>query len=179
MSWLPPEVGTMIWKGLARAVGGPRFLARAGYVAMVSVAETLLGMLNKKLITDIGRLKEAALGKMEAETKAAQADAAKKLAEAAEAANRANLLKRTDAIARAEKEQARQQAAKTAAEAEAVRKDAETRRLQGIIDAACKVLDSASKLKQEGGQPMFNEENLKKVMDHAVRALQKHTEQDD
>jgi len=165
MRSLPSEIGELISKYIGKALGGPTFIARSIAVATLSVAKSLLGMFGEGFVTDIECIKESFLRKMKAEADSAVGEAQKKMAEAAEAANRANLPKRKDAIARTEQELAQAKVAKTQAEGEAIRKDAETRRLQAIAEAKARLLEALGKLRQEGGDIFFDRDNLRKILE--------------
>ena len=156
---------SFVWKLIGRALGGPAVAVRSVAIATLSVAELLLELANVGLVSDIHRLKEALLQRSEAETDAKQAEAQKKLAEAAEAANVANLPKRKDAIAKIERRQREAQVAKTEAEAEVIRKDAETRRLAAVQEGKARLLEAVSKLRGEGGEFMVDPDNLRRIIE--------------
>jgi uncharacterized membrane protein YqiK len=171
MTFSASALWAAIGRYAVRAVGGPVFLTRAIAVATVSVAHTLIRLVSAGLASDLGRVKEVLLSKLEAEAAskdaeavAAQAEAQKKLAEAAEAANRANLPKRRDAIAKAERQKARAEAAKTLAEADAIRTDAETKRTRAVAEAYSLLLEALSKLRQDGGELIVDTEQLRKLL---------------
>jgi hypothetical protein len=159
-----PNLGSQIVRWLARAIGGPLTLSGAVQVATLSVAETLLNLLRSGLASDIRRLKVAILRKAEAEADVKAAEALERLARAAEVVNRANLHKRRDALAEAEKRQSRANAAKTEAEVEAIRMDAETRRMQAAAESQARLLEAISKLRQEGGDLLADPRNLHQVV---------------
>ncbi|MFA5239507.1 MAG: hypothetical protein WC476_07355 [Phycisphaerae bacterium] len=165
MTPLPSEIEEMLAKFIAKVLGGPKAVFRCIAIASFSLAECLLGLINQGIINDIKRVKESLIHKMEADVDFAVAKARKKLAEAAEAANRANLHKRVDAIAQAEEELIRTRAAKTQAEADAIRKDAETRRLKTVADAKTGFLRAVKKLQQEGGNIFLDRDNLRKILE--------------
>lgn len=168
MSILPPGLGSAVWKGLASAVRGSKDLARVTWIATLSSAEILLTLIKSGLVTDICRVKETLIERMEAETESIRADAEKRVAEAAEAASKADLPKRKDAIARAERDRQIAEAEKTLAEADAIRSDAETRRMQAMAEATAALLEAVSKLKQEGGDMLLSEENLRRILDAGI-----------
>src|SRR5262249_37580167 len=112
---LPAEIWAVIVQCTARALGGPRWLARQSFIATLSVARPVLEAFKLGLAADVRRLTEALIKREEAAADAKQAEAQKLLAEASEAANKANLHKRNDAIARAEKAKRVAEAAKTQA----------------------------------------------------------------
>ena len=116
----PTGLGAVITQLIAKALGGPQVIARQIYPASLAVVEALLSLWNSRLVLDIRRLKEAAYRRNEAYTESEEAKAKKLVAEATEAANRANLPKRKDALARFEKDKVRAAAAKTQAEADAI-----------------------------------------------------------
>jgi hypothetical protein len=171
MSASPASIGAVIVRYAVQALGGPVFLARLSAVATLSVVEELLSMVGAGLVCDVRRMKESLIRRTEAETAAkvakvasANAEVQKKLAEAAEAANRANLHKRNDAVARAEKDKLRAEAAKTQAEAEAIRADAESRRIQALAEAQARLIDALAKLRQDGGGLLVDSEQLRQIL---------------
>lgn len=157
-------IGTLLLKGFATALGGPQFLARSIAIATASAAEICLGLIHEGWASDIGRIKESLLCKMEAEADEEAAKAQKMLAEAAEAENRADLPKRRDAFAQAKKRHAQARTAKTEAETEAIRMDAETRRMEAVAKGKAALLEALFRLKQEGGDLMLDSENLRRIM---------------
>ena len=78
-----------------RVLGGPAELARASYVATLSVAEVLLRQIKCGLANDIGEYKKAFLNERSAK-------AAIIVAEAAQAANKTSLQRRNNAVHAAE-----------------------------------------------------------------------------
>ncbi|MCP4257129.1 MAG: hypothetical protein GY774_06335 [Planctomycetes bacterium] len=162
MTPIPAGISHVIHKYLARIVGGPKFLARSTAAATLSLAQDFLDMSN--LGQTIGRIKESHLRKMEANTTAAETDAQKRSAEAAKEANIANLHKRKDAIARLEREQKEAQLAKTKAQAHAIRKDAETRRIQAMAEAKTRFFEAFTKLQQEGGRIFIDPDILNQIL---------------
>lgn len=168
MTW-PPVVTVL--KYLGQAVSGPAFATRAATAATLSTAQALLSMVGSPWVDDIKRLKESLILKNESAATAASADAQKRVAEAAEASQRANLHKRRDRLARIEHERQRAEADKVQAEAykivadaEATRVDAETRRLTAMAEAQARLIEALSKLKQEGGNFAISEENLNRLL---------------
>lgn len=163
-------------KCFARAIGAPVAFGRYILIATLSVAETLASLAALTLVPDMRRLKELIFRRLEAQSDEQVAAAQKKLAEAAEAANRANLPKRRDAIARCELEIKKAEAAKTEAEAEAIRMDAETRRIEAIEKAKIQLLEALSRLRQEGGDLFVDTENLQQIIEGTSRELRKRDE---
>jgi hypothetical protein len=169
------EICGIIWKRLGTAVAGPKALARMGAIATLSVADTLLTMIDATLVTDIRRVKESLIRRVEARTATVEAAATKKLAEAIEAADKADLPARKDAIARATKEKALAEAAKSQAEADKsqaeadkVRSDIEIQRLQPMTDARVRLLEAITKLRAAGGDVYFDADNLKAILAHPL-----------
>jgi hypothetical protein len=171
MTTPPTGLGAVIARLVADALGGPQAIARQIYPASLAVVEALLSLWNSRAVPDIRRLKEAAHRRNEAYTEGEEAKAKKQVAEATEAANRANLPKRKDALARYEKEKVRAEAARTQAEAEAIRMDAETRRFQAKADAQIKLLEAISRLRQDGGEFFVNPENLKAILNRRPKGI--------
>ena len=149
--------GTRLARYIGTAMDGPKFLGRYIAIAALSVAETLLELVNAHVVTDIARVKEPLIRRIEVETD-------RKVAEAAEAANRATIHKRRDAIAKAERRQKQADAAKTEAEADAIWMDAETRRLEAVAGAQARLLEAIAKLRAEGGDVFFSKDNLQQIL---------------
>jgi hypothetical protein len=158
------KVAELLAKFACKVLRGPKTIARIIAIATLSLAELFIGLLEQGIVTDIRRVKESLVRKMEAEADAADAEAQKKMADAAKAANEANLHKRKDAIARIKLEQEKVKVAKTEAEAEAIRKDAETRRLQAVTEAQARLMEAIGKLRREGGNIYFDRNNLEKII---------------
>jgi hypothetical protein len=154
----------VIGKLFAIAIAGSKNVSLVIGVATLRVAETLLEMVLGAEVSDISRLKESLIERIEAETVSQKADSMRKLAEAIEATNKANLHKRKDALAVAERDIARAQAAKTQEEADAIKRDSETRRIEAIAKARTDFIEAISKLKQEGGEIVFDAENLRALL---------------
>lgn len=123
-----------------------------------------MDLLNAHVVTDIARIKESLIRKLESEADEKRADADRKMAEAAEAANHATLHKRKDVIAQAARQLKKAEAAKTEAEADAIRMDAETRRLEAVAAAQSRLLEAIAKLRAEGGDVFFSKENLQQIV---------------
>lgn len=155
-----PLGATAIFKWFARALAGPAWMARSIAVATLSVAQSLASLISSQLVSDIGRVKESIIEKMEAETQT-------KVAEAAKAVNEANLPKRRDALAQAERAKVEAEAAKTNAEAGAIRMDAETRRVAAIVEAEAQLVEALSRLRQDGGELFCDKEHLARILDIA------------
>jgi len=119
----------------------------------------VLEVINEGLVRDLSRLKEALLGKMEAESDSKIAEAQKKIADAIEAANRATRSRRQDAIIKATSEIAKAITAKTREEVNAIRTDTKTRRLQAIAQARIRLIEAISRLRQEGGDVFIDLDN--------------------
>jgi uncharacterized membrane protein YqiK len=161
-----PALGfrTRLARYIGTAIDGPKFLGRYIAIGTLSLAETLLELVNAHIVTDIARIKESLIRRIEAETDEKRAEADRKTAEAAEAANRATLHKRQDAIAKAERQQKQAEAAKTEAEADAIRADAETRRIEAVAGAQARLLEAIAKLRKEGGDVFFSKDNLQQIL---------------
>ncbi|MGV2336311.1 MAG UNVERIFIED_CONTAM: hypothetical protein LVR18_20125 [Planctomycetaceae bacterium] len=158
-------------KYVADAIGGPVAALRSILIATLSLAEMLARLAAATVVPDLRRLKELTFRRLEAQTDQQVAEAEKKLAEAADAANRANLPKRRDAIARIEQEIKQAEAAKTQAEADAIRMDAETRRFVAIKEAETKLIEALSRLRQDGGDLFVDPDNLRRIIDETTRKL--------
>lgn len=152
-----------ISKWIGRQIEGPSQYARQGWIATLSVVEVLLELVDSRFLEDINRLKEHHFKVLNAQADGRRAEADKLMAEAAVAANEANLHKRKDAVAKLKKREKEAAIAKTEAEAEAIRFDAETRRLAAIAEGKAKLIESILKLRQEDGDFYVNVENLLKL----------------
>lgn len=171
MNGMFERFGHTIRKWVARSIETPRLYVKSAWVATLSVAETLLELVDSKLLPDINRIKEANIQSIEAKNRQNQAEAdikeaeaQLKLTEAVDAANRAAIHRRQDAIARAEKARLTAEAAKTEAEADAVRIDAESRRIASIGEAKARLLEAVSRLRQEGGELFVNPDRLESML---------------
>lgn len=155
------ETGEILVRLLGKVIDGPAALTCMVAVATLTVVEYLVSCIDSGMASDIQVFKDLLLCK----TKAARADAEKRLVEAVEAANRATLRKRNNAIARAELAQLKAAAAKTQAEADAIRSDAETRRLQAQAEAQAHLIEAIAKLRGEGGEVFLDCEALQRTID--------------
>src|SRR5579871_2782049 len=135
MNGIVGEIVAFVKRYFVRVICGSKQSVRWLSVIALSLFDALLGAWGRRWLSDLWRLKEAKLGKIEAETSLEKAKAEKLSAEAKEAENRANLSKRKDSIARTEKQLKRAELAKIQAEAYAIRMDAETRRILAIAEA--------------------------------------------
>jgi hypothetical protein len=175
-----PSVGfwATIVKFVGQAIVTPtKWLLWRTRIATLSVAETVLDLLKLGLVSDIRRIKEADLQTIEAEKDEKKATAQLRLAEAQEASNRATLAKRKDVLAQAEKAKKAAEAAKVQAEADAIRMDAETRRIRAVTEGQARLLESISRLRQEGGDVYFREENLVEILRLELPAPEKDESQ--
>ena len=153
----------LIWlSGIAIATSATA--ARAIALATLSLAKILLKLIVSHIATDIGQFKDDILRRHKAQADAASAEAKKKLAEAAEAVNRAALHKRKDALAKLEREAKELQNAKTQAEIHTILHDADTRRIQATAEAQARLIEAISKLRQEGGDIFFSQQNLLEIL---------------
>jgi hypothetical protein len=158
------QAGAFCMRWFAKAITGSSVVARFSIVASLAVAETLLDLIHSGIVVDVSTVKDSMIRKFSAEADAAEADAMKKLADAADASNRANLHKRKDRLAQIDYEQRKLGLAKTQAEISAIESDTESRRIQAMADARSRVIDSISKLRQAGGDVFLDEENLKEIL---------------
>jgi len=161
----------LLRRWIAKSIETPSQYTRSVWAATLTVAETLLELVQSGMVPDLARIKEANIRaieaqteKREAETQVKKAEAQLALTEAVDAANRAALHKRHDAIARAEKARLAAEAAKTQAEADAIRMDAETRRLQAVAEARTNLLNALAQLRSEGGELFVNRKNLEELL---------------
>jgi hypothetical protein len=166
-----PGLGSSIFETVAKAINGTAAVAEPLAAATLSVVETLISLIHAGIASDIGRIKESLIQRIEARTVGEQAEAAKKIEEATEAANRATLHKRRDGIALAERRKAEAEAAKSEAEAEAILLRARNERMAAIADATAKLADVISRLRQHGGEVFFSEESLRRIIELGASEL--------
>jgi hypothetical protein len=165
------ETGEILVRLIAKATDGPASLVRATCVATLTVAEYIVSCIDCRIASDIHDIKQSLLQKIKAEGDTAIADVKKKLADAANATNRATLHKRKDRVAKAKRAQLEAQAAKTQAEAEATRTNAEAERLRAEAEAQARLIEAKSRfveaiagLRQQGGDVFFDREALHKML---------------
>jgi hypothetical protein len=151
-------------KYVAKPLGGPVTLVRASLAATFSVAHLLLELIDSRVAPDLGRIKESLLRRLEADADGKAAEAQRKVAEAAEAHNRAELVKRQQGIVKAERIVKLAEAAKTQAEAEAIRLDAATRQQQATHAARATLIDAISRVNQQGGGVYFSEQSIRAML---------------
>lgn len=160
----PSEIGEVLARIIAKALDGPAEVLRGAAIATLKLAEILSSFISQDLATDLQRVKDSLVRKAEVEANSAQAEAQKKLADATKAANRANLHKRNDAIAKAQKAQKEAKAAKTQAEADAIHKNAETKRIKAIAEAKARLIEAIAKVREKGGDVIFDSKNLNELL---------------
>ena len=156
----PPQLGQLLTKWLVSAVDGSTRASRYVTIATLSVAETCLELLQSGFVHDIHRVKETLIRRTEAETELKVAEAQKRMAEAAEAANLADIPKRSDALAKIHKELARLDVCKKEADVAAIKNDIRVKRMTAVADARVKFLNAITKLQQHGGDVFFDEKSL-------------------
>jgi len=164
MSTFFAQTAGIVVKYLGRPIAASATAARGIAVATLSLAEILLKLIASHIATDIGQYKDDILRRHKAQADAASAEAQKKLAEAAETVNRATLHKRKDALAKLEREATRLQNAKTQAEIHTILHDADTRRIQATAEAQARLIEAISKLRREGGDIFFSQQNLLEIL---------------
>jgi hypothetical protein len=163
MNPVSPETGELLAKLIAKAIDGPAALARVVAIATLHFVEAVAKLIDEGVAEDIERVRKSFMQRIDSEGEIAAAEAKRRMAEAAEAANRATLHKRNEAIGRAQQALLKAKAAKTEAEAEAIAKDAETRRMQAMADGKERLMEAIAKLRSEGGEIIFDRKNLEKV----------------
>lgn len=164
-SWMSESIAVCVrWAGRA-LTGAAKTMARPAAIATLSLSQMLLELINAHLAHDFGEMKESLLRRQNAEAAAAEADALRKLAEAAEASNRATIHRRKDREATIERESKELANARTRAEIDAIRSDAESRKRVAIADARARLIEAISKLSQEGGALFFDKGNLRRILE--------------
>jgi hypothetical protein len=137
----------------------------------------LLSLISENLAQDVSQIKDSLIRRDRAEADGAEAEAMKKLAEAAEAVNRANIHKRKDRLALLHQQSVRLQNAKTQAEIEVLLADADTRRAHAIGETKAKLIEALSKVTQEGGAVFFSQENLERILNTPLKSILSQTVQ--
>lgn len=155
------EFAFSLW---ARATSGPAALNNIIKVATVSVAHSLAKLYNLGIAEDLAALKGTLWQRVQADTDARVGKARKVLAEATEAEQKANLVKRNDRISKADEQVKLAEAARTNAEAKARLIEAESHRVQQIADAQSKLLVAITAYKNAGGKIGVDLEGLEKVL---------------
>lgn len=158
MSPLLPETGDLLVKLASMPLSGLATLGRIVGIETLSLAEILAECIHPRLANDIREMKDS-LRKKE------MADARKMVAEATVAINRASLHKRNVAMAKAEENIKKEQAAKTKAEADVIRQHAKMRQLEAATNAYIKILEAIGRLRSEGGDVYIDSENLRRILD--------------
>lgn len=158
------ELIEVVKKWIAKNIEAPTRYARTTWAATLSLVETLSFFVSMGIATDIGRIKEAQIKTIEAKATAEEAKANKVMAEAVDATNKATLHKRKDVMARAELEAKSVETAKTQAEGDAIKMDAETRRIEAVAKAKATLIDAISSLRLEGGDLMVDRKNLESLL---------------
>lgn len=151
-------IGGLLLKCVGRVWKPPAALAAASWVATVSTCEVLLELLQLRVAGDLRRYKEAKLSAYEAKTDQEVAKAKKMMADATEASNRVTGRKRRAILERQEQQKVDAEIDQVLAQTEAIR--ANTDRERRIEETRAALVDCISILKQEGGQSIFNGDNL-------------------
>ncbi len=156
----------------ASAVAGSKEVSVGIAIAMISLADSLRVMVDATILTDIRKYKDGLFRRFEAGTKKLEAEAEQEAAKAVDLANKATLSSRKDTLAKLEKDALRAQLAKTQAETDAIKMDAETRRMQAIAEAEANLLDKLSILRQHGGEIFVNKKNLQEIINNGRQPYQ-------
>jgi hypothetical protein len=163
-------IGELITKFIAKPLAVSKTAGTAVSIATLSVCETLLAAFKSRLVPDIRRIKESLIRRHEADTDAKRADAKRKLAEAATAANavtpksyteeKAKLDLQTLALENAKKAAAvrtananadKAETAAALAKARALKEFFDEQRQKNLTEKEQAVFDALSKLIAEGG----------------------------
>ncbi len=131
-------------------------MVKSVVIAALSTTETFVSFLNERVASDIKDIKDNLKKQLEADTQ-------KKVSEAMDAANKANLPKRKDAFAKVKLRIEEAQAAKTEAEARAIELQAKGQYEKNMADAKARLLEAQSKIAQEGGMVFLNKADLQNL----------------
>lgn len=159
-----PELGQLLSKWTAAAVEGFSGARMYTSIATLSVAQTCLELLQSGIAQDIQRVKEALIRRTEAETEIKVAEAKQRLAEAAVAANIADLPKRNDALARIHKDVARLAVQKAEVEIKAIEEELRLKRVAAVAEARARLMEAISSLRENGGEVFLDKTNLNLLM---------------
>jgi hypothetical protein len=171
--------GSVVAKYTGKAMGGPAWMARAIGMASLTVAESMLRMLDLGLAEDVTVIRDSIRAKFKAKGEIETAKAEKMMAEAAEVVARSNLHNRNDRIAQAEMREAEANARK--AEAQAAKSEQEVRALElrnlkieakieaqkiERLDAAqARAIRAIEAIRAKGGAVGLDPKNLQQFMD--------------
>jgi hypothetical protein len=164
MNPLLENLKQVILRLTAKSVSGPDFIINAIRTASLSVAHVLAQMLRLGIAEDLRLLKEDGLRRSKAKADAEEAKARELIAKAAEAENKATLVKRNDRISKAEEMQKLATAAKTNAEARAILSKAEADQVKSKAEAYVKLLEAFSNLEKKGGRLAVDPKNLSQLL---------------
>ena len=168
MTLLPPETSSALTKIAAqaweRATDGLQTTANAVFVATLVVLEDLLRLVHAGAANEIGCLRENLRRRDGARTDSTEAEAEERKARAIDAANKASMHKRKDALARIEHDERRLRNARTQAEVEQIRGEIANKRMLARAEAFDKLVDAISRLRQEGGDFLIDAEYLQRML---------------
>ena len=150
------------WFG--RAIKGSKSNPSVIHMAWISTAERLARLVNSGVADDISFVKQSLKRRINAETRSMEAEAALKLAKAAEESEKVNQTKLKLREAQVEKY--------AGSKAEAIKREQE----KLIAKADARLIEAISKLKQEGGGLFFDQKNLKEIYDVLVLLDTPHDE---
>lgn len=181
-------------KLIAKPLAGAKTAWHVVAAATASVCETMLLACKSTFASDVGRIKEALVKRLEAKTAVEQAEAQKKLVEAAAAANAITPRSHSDKLAKLEEERQqienRKRAAQAAAEeAKADKAKAEAARVklrayqESLVSARERhireynlkegnLFDALRQLQQEGGMLHVNVTELEKLASSLKRRIE-------
>lgn len=163
-----PDLASPIIKYTGAALKALTGVMPGAVIPMLSMAEVLFGVLHAQLANDIGNFKCELLRREKAKTDQQVAEAKRKLAEAALVANRSADRHFQEKQRELELEKQRLDNAKSQAEIDVLRTDAHSRQVQAMAEGQARLLEAFSKLRQEGGDAFFSEENLKAIIASAT-----------
>jgi ATPase subunit of ABC transporter with duplicated ATPase domains len=162
MSWA--NILEAIGRYIGKALGGPKDHAVATWNASLTVAEHLIRLISDDVARDFRDYRDQMKERIRATTDERNAQAQQKLSEAQEAANKAIRSKRTPAIQRIEEQQLRLANAKTEAEIEKLKMEMENSRRDSQVAAFERVVAAIERVTANGGEVMFDPENLNAII---------------
>ncbi len=166
----------MNWDPLLKLIAVPAEAGRVVTDVTLFFAEKLFELINQELASDIAVYRYNLQRKAISEADAEQAEAEKKIAQAAQEANEATIRK-LPAVKRARVCQEEALAKKTLAEADKAGAEAEAIKITSRAEAVAKVFNALANFKKEGGELFLDFEEIKGILKDPTQLLE--MEEDD
>jgi flagellar biosynthesis GTPase FlhF len=179
-------IGAAVSKFLAVPISRIKGLRDASMVALASVAQTLFEMCKSTLAEDVKKIKNEFVKRVKARTQLEIAEARKRVAEAADAANKVTVRSHEEELRRLERERLQienatkkvelSQAEAQASEAHSKAVAAKLKNIQSIKEmfeearqkrgeeAESELIEALRQLNTEGGKIYFDSDNLKHLL---------------